>query len=361
MEKLKILKLNLPSDLQQCEHDLHEQSLLLTKSSGAQLKLQSNAANHNKNDHDMISMSKYCNINESLRIIEKCFNIGLTNLENIQQKMVKQRNQCQVSKTQNMNEIQGRIDALVSEEKEDSNKIVRIDDEIETIETKLKQLKSDRKRINDKLKLTKNNIDKNRRDKKVSIQHFDIKINKYDSNIDKYNQWKTKGLFNKQLTQLKGDLEKEFDKMLLKWETWNEQDTKSFIKCIVDKECNDEKCVKYIENIESRCNDLSGKDLKNLSELMLKMIGIDDENDRKKIIIAVKTAIGPKCADEKDETTDGVDCIICTNARVNILYLACGHLCLCESCYKQWNQQNNQCPKCRTKSTGIQKVYLSGF
>ena len=47
-------------------------------------------------------------------------------------------------------------------------------------------------------------------------------------------------------------------------------------------------------------------------------------------------------------------CVICTVNKPDILYLSCGHLCICDSCDKM--QPINTCPLCRKEC--VNKFYL---
>ena len=48
------------------------------------------------------------------------------------------------------------------------------------------------------------------------------------------------------------------------------------------------------------------------------------------------------------------NCIICIEDKPNILFCNCGHLVLCESCYKKL--ENLNCPKCRLHNTIIRRL-----
>ena len=41
------------------------------------------------------------------------------------------------------------------------------------------------------------------------------------------------------------------------------------------------------------------------------------------------------------------DCVICLDAKPNMVYDICGHMCVCKSCYGL-NKESNKCIVCRT-------------
>ena len=48
------------------------------------------------------------------------------------------------------------------------------------------------------------------------------------------------------------------------------------------------------------------------------------------------------------------NCVICMDKKPNILFYNCGHLIICESCYKSYNDE--ECPKCRKVNDHVKLI-----
>jgi len=58
-----------------------------------------------------------------------------------------------------------------------------------------------------------------------------------------------------------------------------------------------------------------------------------------------------KILKEKEEEIEELDkkCSICFTNKSNIIFIPCGHLCMCNNCNKKYNQYNlSFCPICRS-------------
>ena len=49
------------------------------------------------------------------------------------------------------------------------------------------------------------------------------------------------------------------------------------------------------------------------------------------------------------------DCIICLEAKPNLVFDICGHLCICGGCHKV-NKGSNKCPMCNTNNKNAYAV-----
>lgn len=63
----------------------------------------------------------------------------------------------------------------------------------------------------------------------------------------------------------------------------------------------------------------------------------------------------PKYVIKKDDTKESHKlCVICYENDYNSVFLACGHVIACIECA----EKVNECPFCRTRCTGVMKIYL---
>lgn len=55
---------------------------------------------------------------------------------------------------------------------------------------------------------------------------------------------------------------------------------------------------------------------------------------------------------------DAIKCKSCYNNKMNILFLDCGHICYCESCFNNISQNYNSCPICNSTINSTKKIIL---
>ena len=143
------------------------------------------------------------------------------------------------------------------------------------------------------------------------------------------------------------------------WHSWDEYTTRLFLKnCVVNSVGNK---ISYLSKIERNCN-LVGSELSQLNSIALKIMGIEDNNDRANVLIYIRDAIfnQSKGSDDTIDNNDKSDinmdhgmCIICINKyqaskdkdedndndneneeteknKINF-----GHLHLCQECYNE--------------------------
>lgn len=67
---------------------------------------------------------------------------------------------------------------------------------------------------------------------------------------------------------------------------------------------------------------------------------------------------------EKDKN-DGPLCVMCMNAKVDVLFRPCGHVCMCKTCMgklryarNMLNEMTKFCPVCRLSIVSYQTVYV---
>lgn len=59
--------------------------------------------------------------------------------------------------------------------------------------------------------------------------------------------------------------------------------------------------------------------------------------------------------DENRQLKDKILCKVCMERDVEITFIPCGHLCVCEKC----SRHVKKCPMCRNHIRGLVKTYLS--
>ena len=68
---------------------------------------------------------------------------------------------------------------------------------------------------------------------------------------------------------------------------------------------------------------------------------------RNKELLEVKKEL-----DEANETS--LECVVCRSARVNVVFLPCGHLCVCTNCCLSLDN----CPLCRCDVSETHRIYM---
>ena len=153
--------------------------------------------------------------------------------------------------------------------------------------------------------------------------------------------------------------------------------SKSKSKSKAESKINGDKKEIYKSNISKRCN-IEGKDLIIVNNAVLKVMGVDNEIDCKKLIIFIKKCILSVNGDANGEYNNGefengmnsndamLDsqgdmCIVCLEEKANMAYSDCGHISLCQGCYQEWSKDKTYCPQCRRNCNNVIKVYHTGY
>ena len=117
-----------------------------------------------------------------------------------------------------------------------------------------------------------------------------------------------------------------------------------------------------IENIVSNCIDYMGDPRKFFNPSYYDSDS-DSENEvevevEKRIILTVtRVQLLEEIRREKINNIRSYKddaCVICTEAKPDILFCDCGHVCICEECFIVLD--GNKCPKCRVKNKVIRKI-----
>merc|ERR1712087_298283 len=80
---------------------------------------------------------------------------------------------------------------------------------------------------------------------------------------------------------------------------------------------------------------LSGKDLGNINDLILRSFGIAEAEDRLLILNSLQTLMSqmdPNANAEEAVQTEDRQCILCMDATANMMFMPCNHIAVCESC-----------------------------
>ena len=115
-----------------------------------------------------------------------------------------------------------------------------------------------------------------------------------------------------------GDLEK-------KYKQWKNEQVIEWIKIIENRKFNDDKYSNFIQQIQKM--ELTGVDLKGVSEIVLKMLGLD-EIDRKILLENIHRVLH-KYGDKRNDI-----CTVCVQNRINSIFTPCGHMVACFDCYQ---------------------------
>lgn len=96
------------------------------------------------------------------------------------------------------------------------------------------------------------------------------------------------------------------------------------------------------------------KQIIKLNKTLVKEIANIYENDMKNLII-------PNINNKNNIIkyyVDAIKCKLCYNNKMNILFLECGHICYCETCFNNISQNYNLCPICNSHINSTKKIIL---
>jgi hypothetical protein len=161
-------------------------------------------------------------------------------------------------------------------------------------------------------------------------------------------------------------------------ESINEKNTPS-VRQQVQEETHSQKASKAIDDeVRSRCkkrkrgdtdedDDEEAGDEEELFSLLIKVVNreITDFDQFRSYLVDFRPLLDKKKDSVREielkknkknskDTESLDDCIFCMSAKKNIVFIPCGHLCVCEGC----SVNIKQCPMCRNKCTEKQKVFL---
>lgn len=301
--------------------------------------------------------------------------------------------------------IDKKINALLSQKREAKRQLDLArqtkQHEIASLNKKIKTVDSTLKEVTNTQKAWKNQIDKC---KEWTVGQF--RLNNINNNVNL--DLKQEFNIENSLKELQTLLEQQRCEWAKKWQNWNQSETVDFVKYAILKEIGnndgnnlnmiqvgDGKCNIYLNAIEKHCN-IEGKDLSQLNGTALKIMGINDENDRKKILLFIKRMTvlnGKQKRDAKNNDGDSSDinmnnkkkedngnddrkvenenwnnndseqlCLLCCDLKPNMVFVDCGHQCVCEQCYKEWKQKYQvKCPLCQKGSSKAVKIFKAGL
>ena len=202
------------------------------------------------------------------------------------------------------------------------------------------------------------------------IRNFNLQVNNYDQGMGFLIYIERKNDDGKQCkdkTYL--DLDSNID--VDKFEEKNSTSSKYDYNC----NCKTNKKDIYKLNIAQRCN-IEGKDLAIVNSAVLKVMGVNNQDDCQKLIVFIKKCILDSCSNGTDDQSncndmdhdefsvlnrDGDMCIICVESKANMVYTDCGHMSLCQGCYHEWSKDKTYCPQCRKESNKAIKVFVTGY
>lgn len=158
---------------------------------------------------------------------------------------------------------------------------------------------------------------------------------------------------NKQLDDKYSDIVKDYAK-------WDSENTTQFIKYgikhVLGFGINQGDDHPYVKLVDQRCN-LDGKHLKSLNLTGLRMLGIKNDDDCRKLLGRVNNAISHSC----NRIPNGYICLVCHDDGVEVKYNPCGHLCVCKKCYQSLCADGNmKCPACNVVQTDAHEIYIAG-
>ena len=247
---------------------------------------------------------------------------------------------------------------------------------------------------------------------RMTKHHLVSKIEDEEKNMERKEKE-----FEYKVNEINKQLDTKYKKLIENWQEWDVNTGKAFLKHAIrvvfkldssnkdknknenenentnenkNKNKNDNEDIKssdenmYIENVDKSFN-LNGKELRKLNESSLKLIGIGNKEDRKKLLHFIKNVIvfNSDDSDRSDDDSDidvhdlngnknknkgkdnkskiiGYTCLICVTNPVVMMYNQCGHLCLCQECYQDWNKEKQYCPQCHQVSPA-RKLFASGY
>ena len=96
------------------------------------------------------------------------------------------------------------------------------------------------------------------------------------------------------LEELREMVQQERIELAKNWKTWNHEDTSRFLTFVISRSFGDdskskEKVIGYFNAMKRSC--LDGNDLAAINETTLKIIGINDADDRNKILVYINQMI----------------------------------------------------------------------
>lgn len=124
-------------------------------------------------------------------------------------------------------------------------------------------------------------------------------------------------------------------------------------------------------------NNLTFEGLKNMNEKDLLKLGMEDYELAKDIVDIVKKQSNlciPSAPAEETESESSssnstleasappmnifceMECVVCMNAKSNVIFFPCGHVCCCEACCTTFNE----CPLCR-ESIAVKRAFFINF
>ncbi len=138
-----------------------------------------------------------------------------------------------------------------------------------------------------------------------------------------------------------------------------EDEDKNIVKSILNKrkEQNEQECV----NLRNYNRRLEHENLQLALKLSALQYELNESEKRKKAEYDIKT----KCAidmgstsSHTGKTTQEGNCVICKESKSEIVFVECGHICLCELCsLRMYQRSMDTCPICRRKGKRTKIFY----
>ena len=120
-----------------------------------------------------------------------------------------------------------------------------------------------------------------------------------------------------------------------------------------------------------RSSNLSGKELGNINDLILRSFEIKEEEDRHLILSSLQTlmaVLDPDLHDDdhddhddhkEDKDTEDRQCIFCMDQPANMMFMPCNHIALCQDCCA--SNTFEKCAFCGDEYEKVIKCYHIGF
>ena len=131
-----------------------------------------------------------------------------------------------------------------------------------------------------------------------------------------------------------------------------------------------QQCVEWlqIENEDMKLDDdiiqkfemisLNGSTLKEVNNSLLKVIGMDDRDQRKMVIKSIERLFDGYGGRKYQKAQL---CCICMMNEVNTCLVPCGHMCYCDQCGKKSFRHTNNCPICRKSIVTLVVTFKAGL
>ena len=319
-----------------------------------------------------------------------------------------------LEKQQQLNQCCKQITILENQLKIEQEKKMTLQVEMQQHEAIFQQQKNDNTRkMNDyanQIEEQEQSIEKCKEWIEVKYKNDDGGSDDKDDDKDNDDDESPVARFKQKINAINKSLDDKYLELIKDWKNWDLSNARYFVLNAIKNELklnskNNHEIDNhpYIVSVKRKFN-LVGRDLLNVSESTLKVLGINKEEDRKKILMFIKSVVlfdididdddddddesdsdiftfandnsnnnngrssrnknskekeKDKRKEKEDKIQQGYTCLMCMEGNVTMMYTQCGHLCLCQECYNNWKKEKNYCPRCR-KSGAARKVFASG-